>query len=93
MAANFSAGTSSCSPDNSAVISGGSTSNRADMNWPTLIIKPPIEMASARNRTAVRRFRALRVRFESLRSPSRPKTTSHQMKPAVTRAKNNTMRQ
>ncbi len=62
------------------------------MNWPTLIINPPRAMASIRKRAAVRALRRLRVRSASQPKPTRRSTTSHQMKLAVTRAKNQTIR-
>ncbi|MPM53713.1 hypothetical protein SDC9_100482 [bioreactor metagenome] len=92
IAANSSGGTWSCSPDSSSVISTGSTSSRADRNCPTLIIRPPIEIANTRKRAAVRALRRVRVRSASRPSPSRRRMISHQMKLAVTRAKNPTMR-
>lgn len=72
---------------------GGSTSSLAEKNWPTLIISPPMLIASARKRTAARRLRSGRLRRATPRRPMRGANISQKMKPRVTRPKKNTMRQ
>ena len=78
IAGNGTGGTSSCSPSSSLVISGGSTSSRDDMNWPTLIIRPPRSTASTWKRCAMRWSRAARPRAES---PGEPDPRQEQLEP------------
>jgi len=90
---SFSAGTSSCKPDNSDVTSGGNMSTRMLRNWPSLVRTPPIWIASWRNLSAVTGDRARPDRRAILRMPGRcPRMTSHQMTDMKTPAKNRTMR-
>ena len=60
-----------------AVISGGSTSSRDDMNWPTLIMRPPRSTASTWNCCAMRCRRADLRRAATRVSPTRGSTSSY----------------
>ena len=91
-ASNDSAGTSSCNPASSEVISCGRTSALVERNWPNLIITPPISIAIARNLTAILRSRLGRVFCDWPRNPTRGRIRSQRMTLRIRRAKNTVIR-
>ena len=88
------AGTSSCNPCNSWVISGGSTSTRALRNCPSLMSTPPIWMARWRKFRAIWRNRRGRLRRMAWPTKGmRPRVISTKASWRIMAAKKRTMRQ